>query len=103
MNIKEQRKIRFELRNLGRNVELIFADSQEYNKAKYNYLPGGIINCLCGNVNNLYNSLKTVISKLGNLTIFELSNEHKTILYITVYRILEGSTKGVYSLLPQYN
>ena len=47
---KNKEKMRFKLRNLSRNVELIFVDSQEYDKAKYNYLPGGIMNYLYRNV-----------------------------------------------------
>jgi len=58
--------MRYQLKKLGRNVELVFANSQEHNKAKNNYLPGGIMNYTRGNITNLHNSSKTVISKLEN-------------------------------------
>ena len=66
---------------------MIYADSREYDKAKKNYLPGSIMNCIRGNITNLYDSTKTKISKLGNSMAMHLTNEHKTILYITMYHI----------------
>ena len=84
--------MRYQLKELRRNVELVFANSQEYDKVKNNYLLGGIMNCIRGNITNLYGSSKIVISKLGNWMVIELSNENKTNLYITVYRILQSLT-----------
>jgi len=54
------------MQELGRNIEMIYADSREHNKAKKNYLPSSIMNCIRGNMTNLCDSTKTKISKLGN-------------------------------------
>jgi len=75
------------MRELRRNIKMIYADSGEYDKAKNNYLLGGIMNYIRGNITNLYNSKKTVIRKLGNWMAMQLSNEYKIILCITLYRI----------------
>ena len=91
------------MQELGRNIEMIYADSGEYDKAKKNYLPGSIMNCIRGNMTNLYDSTKTKISKLGNWMAIYLINEHKTIICITMYRIPQSSTQGIYNSIAQYN
>ena len=64
--IKIKEKMKYKLYKLGQNIELVFADSKEHNKSKNNYLPGSIMNCIRGNITNLYDSIKIVISKLRN-------------------------------------
>jgi len=82
---------------------MIYVDSQEHDKVKKNYLSSGIMNCIQGNMINLYNSTKTKISKLGNWTAIYLTNEYKTILCITIYHISQSLTQGIYNLIAQYN
>ena len=57
------------LKDLGRNIELVFADSGKYQIVKQNYLPGEKMNCIRGNMINLYDSTKIVVGKLGNWTV----------------------------------
>ena len=57
--------MRFKLKQLDRNIELIFTDSKEHNKVKNNYLPRGLMNCIRGKVINLYNQEKAKIDNKG--------------------------------------
>ena len=91
------------MKNLSKSIEFVYADSSEHDKAKNNYLLGGIMNCIRGNAISLHNSIKIVVSKLGNWIAMQLLNEHKIILYITLYRIPLSSTQGIYNSLAQYN
>ena len=43
---KTKEKLRFKMLELERNIEMIYADSGEHNKAKKNYLPSCIINSI---------------------------------------------------------
>ena len=91
------------LHNLGRNIELVFADSREYEIAKYNYLPDRIMNCIRGNMSNLHKSSKNKIGKFRNWTTIQLTNQHCTILCIMMCRIPQGTTQGICNSIVQYN
>ena len=82
---------------------MIYADSREYDKAKKNYLPSGIMNYIRGNIANLCDSTKTKISKLGNWMAMHLTNQYKIILCITMYRIPQSSIQDIYNSIAQYN
>ena len=69
---------------------------------KKHYLPGRIMNTLWRKTVQFYDKESIKVDKLGKWIGFKLTNQLKTILVITVYRIL-NCTGGVYSTLSQYN
>ena len=46
-------------------MQLIFTDSGEYKKAKNNYLPGGLLNCIRENIVNVIDEKKMKIDIKG--------------------------------------
>ena len=90
------------LNTLDRNVEIMYADSLEYDMTKKHYLPGGMMNALWRKIVQFYDKELMTVDKLGKWIGFKLTNQLKTILVITVYRI-PYCTGGVYSALSQYN
>ena len=50
---------------LGRNKQIIFADSGDWTVTDSEYLPGGIMNILRNNIVVSFDSTKTKIDKLG--------------------------------------
>ena len=51
--IYSKERMKQKLKELGK-IELIHTDSKEYEKAKKNYLPGGIMNLIRGSIISLY-------------------------------------------------
>ena len=65
-NFKQVSRIKeimwYKLKQLDRNIKLVFADSEEYDKAKNNYLPGELMNYMRGKIINLFDQVKTKIN-----------------------------------------
>ena len=90
------------LKEIDRNVEILCANSIEYEIIKKHQLPGGLINAIWEKSKQFFNKESVYIDKLGKQIVFKLTNQLKTILCITLYHIPNG-TRGVYSTLSQYN
>ena len=90
--------MKYKLSLLDKNVEVFFADSNEHQMIKYNWLPGGLINAIWGTLLLYFNKESVYNDKLGRQMAFKLVNQLKTILFIIVYCI-PNSTEGVYLAL----
>ena len=102
MNIKwtsvMKSSIKHKLSSLDKNVEVLFANSNKHKMIKNNWLPGRLMNAIWGTPLQYFNRESVYNNKLGRWVAFKLTNKLKTILFITVYCIL-NSIGGVYSAL----
>ena len=79
--------MKYKMKELGRELEIVFDDSREHDKVTKNYLPESLLNFIRGGIVNLIDQSKTIIDKKGNWTAVHIINEIKTILMIILYRI----------------
>ena len=87
-------KIKSKLKNLGRELQLSFTDSTNHTTTTIDWLQGGIMNGIREIIANLHNLISFYKDKLGKWTTFAILNNIKTILVITMYRILSSNNGG---------
>ena len=90
--------IKHKLSLLDKNVEVLFADSDEHKMTKNKWLPGRLMNTIWGTPLQYFDRESVYNDKLGRWVAFKLTNKLKIILFIIVYCI-PNSTGGVYSAL----
>ena len=90
--------IKYKLTLLDKNIEVLFANSNEHQMTKYNWLPGGLMNTIQGTPLQYFDKESVYNDKLGRWVAFKLTNKLKIILFIIVYHIPNG-IGGVYSAL----
>ena len=86
-SISNHKKMRNKLSKLNKNIELIIADSRDYELTSIDQLPGGIITCLWGQIVLIINSSKTYRDKLGQWIACHITNGTKKLLLILIYCI----------------
>jgi len=91
------------MKEIGRNMQVIFADSKAYNTTGSDWLPGGIMVVIGRNMSSLLQKDKAKIDSLRKWIAYQMSNSTKMILFITVYRILQSTNEGIYKAITQYN
>ena len=102
-NSKMKKIMKYKMKGLGQELEIVFANSREHDKATKNYLPEGLLNFIRGGIVNLIDQSKTNIDKKGNWTAIHFINKIKTISMITLYRIQQTLNKGIILSIAQYN
>ena len=75
------------LKKLNHNVELIFADSKDYQVTKNEWLPGGTLIVIQGEVIGAMNKESIIIDKIGKWSTFTVSKNNKKVIFITIYWI----------------
>ena len=65
------------LKKLNHNVELIFADSKDYQVTKNEWLPGGILIAIWGEVISAMNKELIIIDKISKWSAFTVSKTTK--------------------------
>ena len=90
--------MKYKLSSLDKNVEVLFADSDEHKMTKNNWLQGGLMNAIWSTLLQYFDRESVYNDKLGRWVAFKLTNKLKTILFIAVYRI-PNSIGGVYLAL----
>ena len=98
-------KMKYELKLLRRIVEIIIADTKSQNSTKIDtdYLLGGILNAVLGNIVSMIDKEKMIIGRLGKWMAIELYHNEKQVMIITIYRIPQSSSYGTCCTLTQYN
>ena len=91
------------MKEIGINIQVICADSKAHNTTGSDWLLGGMIVVIGGNMSSLLQKDKVKIDLLGKWIVYQMSNSTKTILFITVYRILQSTNEGIYKAITQYN
>ena len=61
------------------------------------------MNVLTGRIVSCYDKQSVHVDDLGKWAAFQLKMKEKTIVVITMYRILNSSNQGVYKAITQYN
>ena len=96
-------KIKNKLKNLGRELQLSFADSTNYTATTIDWLQGGIINSIRVAIANLCNPTLFHKDKFGKQTTFAISNNKKVILVTTIYKIPSSNNGESSTSIVQYN
>ena len=96
-------KMENRLKQLGREILIIGADSIQWNINKNEYLPGGLLSAFLGKSRALVKEQEIFKSKLGNWISVKLNHNKKTIAIINIYRIPSSSSNGNICSLTQYN
>ena len=91
--------IKSKLKKLGRNLEIIVADSKAHATIKREQLPGGVMNLVRGEIPAILRKEKVEIDKLGRQIVYLFTNGKKTIISIVICHILQGSNQRICLLL----
>ena len=78
-------------RKINRNAELIFANSKDYQATKNDWLPGGMLTAIWGEVIGAMDKNSIVIDEIRKWSVFTISKNNKKIVFITIYRISQSS------------
>lgn len=76
---------------LGRELEIIFADSKAHYTTKSDWLQGGMLNLIRGKIPSLLKKEDIKKDDIGRWIVCLFINRKKKILIITIYRIPQGS------------
>ena len=84
---QKKEKMRSKLAKLHQNIELISADSGDYDLTERDQLPGGIMNAFWGPIVSIIDKNKITVDKLGKWTACTLIDGKKSVAIIIIYRI----------------
>ena len=96
-------KMEHRLKQLGREIMIIGADSNQWDINRKEYLPGGLLSVFLGKSRALIKEQEIYKSKRGNWMAVKLNHKRKTIALINIYRIPSSSSNGNVCSLTQYN
>ena len=96
-------KIKFKMKEIGRNIQVTYIVSKAYNTTRSDWLLGGMMTVIRGNISSLLQKDKVKIDSLGKQMAYQVSNGTKTILFIIIYRIPQSTNEGIYKAITQYN
>ena len=80
-----------QMKELERNIQMIYADSKSYSTTNSSQLQGGMINILQGEIMSFMDRETIKIDYLGKLVVFQISNRGKRVDIVTIYRIPQGT------------
>ena len=79
------------MKELGRETRCYYADSKAHKTTDSYWLQGGLMNVITGKISSLIQHQQVKIDKLGRWIAQRVSNENKTLIIITLYRIPQGT------------
>ena len=100
--VRNIERMKYKLKLLGRTVQMIITNSKLQNSTNSDYLPGRLFIAIQGNIVSIVDFTKIIIRRLGKQIAIELVYNDKKIIIISLYRIPQASSKGVYYTLTQY-
>ena len=100
---QNRERIKEKLALLNRNIELIVANSNDYDLTDSEWLPSGILNVFWRLIVLIIDWKKIEVDKIRKQTACQFTDGKKKIILIRIYRIPQSSQEGVYNTLTQYN
>ena len=93
------------MKKMDRGVQLLTADSKQWEVTKNNYLPGGLLNVIGSKCASVINAKKITIGRMGNWIAFSMEHVGKRLEIINLCRmpVSSSSSNGVHSSLVQHN
>ena len=80
---------------------MIASDSKQYKEVKNYYMLGGILSTVFRIQVNLINNKTIYEEKYGRWNSFQMKVNQKSVLFINIYQMLEGTSEGILTVKVQ--
>ena len=94
---KKQRKFI----SASKHLRMNHLDGKEHELTPNNYLPGGTLTTMFGNLSSYVVETSKTSDKIGQWNSIKLKHEKKIIISINIHRVPDGSRKGLKTYLSQ--